>query len=135
MLHERVTVIIGHLAGVKPEEIGPGNALGEHASANRFDPLAQCRPLGLDSMDRVELVQHLEEEFHITISDDEVDRCGDCVGDLNALVADKLDNTPLELRATQELKRVKAPFLDGWNAAMMGGRSFDQAWDDYRRKL
>jgi hypothetical protein len=97
-LRHRIAVIVGELAGVDPEKIGPGNSLGEIAHPNRYDPLAQYRPLGLDSMDRVMLVQVLEDEFHISISDDEVDRCEDNVGALVAMVTDKLTQTPLELR-------------------------------------
>lgn len=97
-LHTRIAAIIGELAGVRPESIGPGTCLGDISQPNRHDPLAQMKPLELDSLDRVDLMMRLENEFRIQIADEEVDACDSHVGAVVELVADKLDHTPLELR-------------------------------------
>lgn len=102
LLHERVATIIGYLAGRDPASIGPGTCLGELAEPNPYDLKAEMRPLDLDSLDRVELIVKLEEEFHIKIGDEEVDACDSHVGAVVALVADKLDSTPLILRSVDK---------------------------------
>jgi acyl carrier protein len=81
--YERVQALIAKHAGVPLEQVTPMAELDQH--------------LQLDSLDRIELAMRLEEEFHIQISDEEVDedRYGRVDG-LVALVTDKLEE-PLVL--------------------------------------
>jgi acyl carrier protein len=88
---QRVCRVIGALAGIDPDDIGPGQCLGYVATPNHYaDPPA--KPLELDSLDRVQLAMHLEDEFSIQITDDEADQPAlDHVGGLVAFVQGKLD--------------------------------------------
>lgn len=91
--YSRVCRVIGDLAGIDPASIGPGQCLGYESSANFYSKGA--RPLELDSLDRVTLAMKLEDEFKITLSDEEVDNPAlDHVGGLVAFVQGKLDAKP-----------------------------------------
>lgn len=148
--YKRVCRVIGELAGIDADGIGPGQSLGQRQTPNfyttdrwtpgakvrwvrslerrplavvdlpeltiasRFAPLSvtlkECagivplgwldlvekpsepKPIGLDSLDLIQLAMGLEEEFDISISDAEVDdKRIDHVGGLVAFVQGKLD--------------------------------------------
>ena len=59
MLEEKVRRLIAEKLGIKPEEVRPEAAFLED--------------LGVDSLDLVELIMTMEDEFGITIPDDEVE--------------------------------------------------------------
>ncbi|WP_026363141.1 acyl carrier protein [Methylopila sp. M107] len=71
-IERKVTAIVAGQLGVDPAKIRPGSSL-------RSD-------LGADDLDQVELVMALEEEFDVSIPDDEADRAK-TVGEMVALVA------------------------------------------------
>lgn len=80
-------IIIEHL-GVEPERVVPEALLvPEHDNLGRVT--ASDKPdLGCDSLDVVELVMALEEEFRVEIPDDEASKLNDgTVGDLYQLIA------------------------------------------------
>ncbi len=60
-IEKRVNKIIAEQLGVIENEINPENNLTDD--------------LGADSLDKVELVMALEDEFEIQIKDDDADRC------------------------------------------------------------
>jgi acyl carrier protein len=73
-LQSRVTKVIVEQLGVKEEDVKP--------EASFIDDL------GADSLDTVELVMALEEEFDTEIPDEEAEKIR-TVGDVMAFVADK----------------------------------------------
>jgi hypothetical protein len=97
--YKRVARVIGHLSGFDPETIGPGQSLGQKASANFYwhSPTPPT-PIGLDSLDLVQLTMELEQEFGIQISDDEADDMRiNHVGGLVAFVQGKVDARAIQL--------------------------------------
>ena len=74
---EKVKSIIAEQLGVKPEEVTP--------EASFVDDL------GADSLDTVELVMALEEEFGIEIPDDDAEKAK-TVGDVISYIDNKLKN-------------------------------------------
>lgn len=91
----RVSAVIAKYSGVAVEAIGPGQCLGETQTPNFYDTAGKATPLALDSFDRIEIGQALEEEFAIKISDDELDGPAlDHVGGLVAFVQGKIDAKP-----------------------------------------
>lgn len=66
----QVNEVLVRELGVKPEDVTPdANIIAD---------------LGADSLDTVEIVMALEEEFDIQITDEEAERCGPTVADLYA---------------------------------------------------
>src|SRR4051812_11669365 len=98
--YKRVCQVIGTLAGIDPEKIAPAQALGPSPTPNFYWHNAvkgalEPTPIDLDSLDRVALAMQLEDEFGITITDDEVDdHALNHVGGLVAFVQGKLDAKP-----------------------------------------
>jgi len=76
-VQEKVKSIIAEQLGVKPEEVTP--------EASFVDDL------GADSLDTVELVMALEEEFGIEISDEEAEKIT-TVGEAVKYIEDKAGN-------------------------------------------
>lgn len=76
--HERVVAVIARQAGIAAETIGPKMRL-------------DAPPIELDSMDRVELAMKLEEEFSISLPDEEVDVIESTVEALCIAVDKKLE--------------------------------------------
>jgi len=72
---ERVKAIIAEQLGVKPEEVTPEASFVED--------------LGADSLDTVELVMALEEEFGIEIPDEDAEKMAS-VGDAVKYIDDKI---------------------------------------------
>jgi acyl carrier protein len=56
---ETVQLLVAHQLGIKPENVGPDSDL--------------CNDLNLDSLDHVELVMAIEDEYSIPIEDGECD--------------------------------------------------------------
>ena len=77
---EKIKAIIAEQLGVKIEEVTP--------QASFIDDL------GADSLDTVELVMALEEEFGIEIDDLEVDKLGDSPASIVAYLAEEYHVTP-----------------------------------------
>lgn len=61
---QRVRLIASDLSGIEPERIGDHQPL-DHTEPDGLD---------LDSLDRLELIVTVEEEFNIDIPDEDVDR-------------------------------------------------------------
>jgi acyl carrier protein len=76
-VQDKVKAIIAEQLGVKPEEVTP--------TASFIDDL------GADSLDTVELVMALEEEFGIEISDEDAEKIT-TVGDAIKYIEDKAGN-------------------------------------------
>ena len=76
-VEEKVKSIIAEQLGVKPEEVTPG--------ASFIDDL------GADSLDTVELVMALEEEFGIEIPDEDAEKMSS-VGDAIKYIEEKAAN-------------------------------------------
>ena len=76
-VEEKVKSIIAEQLGVKPEEVTPG--------ASFIDDL------GADSLDTVELVMALEEEFGIEIPDEDAEKMSN-VGDAIKYITEKVGN-------------------------------------------
>jgi acyl carrier protein len=76
-VEEKVKSIIAEQLGVKPEEVTPG--------ASFIDDL------GADSLDTVELVMALEEEFGIEIPDEDAEKMSK-VGDAIKYIEEKAGN-------------------------------------------
>ncbi|MFH1678000.1 MAG: acyl carrier protein [Candidatus Omnitrophota bacterium] len=76
-VEEKVKSIIAGQLGVKSEEVTPG--------ASFIDDL------GADSLDTVELVMALEEEFGIEIPDEDAEKMT-CVGDAIKYIEEKIGN-------------------------------------------
>lgn len=76
-VEEKVKSIISEQLGVKPEEVTPG--------ASFIDDL------GADSLDTVELVMALEEEFSIEIPDEDAEKMT-TVGEAIKYIEDKAGN-------------------------------------------
>jgi acyl carrier protein len=74
---EKIKAIIAEQLGVKPEEVTP--------SASFIDDL------GADSLDTVELVMALEEEFGIEIPDEDAEKMT-TVGDAVKYIEEKVQN-------------------------------------------
>jgi acyl carrier protein len=74
---EKIKAIIAEQLGVKPEEVTPG--------ASFIDDL------GADSLDTVELVMALEEEFGIEIPDEDAEKMA-TVGDAIKYIEEKVQN-------------------------------------------
>lgn len=72
---EKVKSIIAEQLGVKPEEVTP--------QASFIDDL------GADSLDTVELIMALEEEFNIEIPDEDAEKMT-CVGDATNYIVTKM---------------------------------------------
>jgi acyl carrier protein len=75
-LEDRVSAIIVEQLGVTKEELAPG--------ASFIDDL------GADSLDIVELVMAMEEEFDIEIPDDDAEKI-QTIGDVISYVKDKIE--------------------------------------------
>jgi acyl carrier protein len=75
-LEDRVSAIIVEQLGVTKEELAPG--------ASFIDDL------GADSLDIVELVMAMEEEFDIEIPDDDAERI-QTIGDVISYVKEKIE--------------------------------------------
>jgi len=73
---DKIRKIIAEQLGVKPEEVTP-----EASFVN---------DLGADSLDNVELIMALEEEFNIEIPDDDAERIK-TVGDIIKYIDDKVN--------------------------------------------
>ena len=73
-IETKVSEIIAEQLGINEDDITAESSLSED--------------LGADSLDIVEVVMALEEEFEVDISDDEAEKC-DTVGDFTALVTKK----------------------------------------------
>ena len=76
-IEEKIKSIISEQLGVKPEEVNPG--------ASFIDDL------GADSLDTVELVMALEEEFGIEIPDEDAEKMS-TVGDAIKYIEEKTQN-------------------------------------------
>jgi acyl carrier protein len=76
-LEERVTEIIVDQLGISPEEVVP--------EASFIDDL------GADSLDIVELVMAMEEEFNVEIPDEDAERI-QTIGDAIAYLREKLES-------------------------------------------
>jgi acyl carrier protein len=76
-VEEKIKSIIAEQLGVKPEEVTP--------AASFIDDL------GADSLDTVELVMALEEEFGIEIPDEDAEKMG-TVGDAVKYIEQKVGN-------------------------------------------
>ncbi len=74
MIADRVIKVIAEQACRTPESVKPGNSM--------------VADLGMDSLDLIECVMAIEEEFGIEIEDAEAERCGK-VADVIALVERK----------------------------------------------
>jgi acyl carrier protein len=74
-VEEKVKSIIAEQLGVKPEEVTPGASFIED--------------LGADSLDTVELVMALEEEFGIEIPDEDAEKMT-AVGDAIKYIEEKV---------------------------------------------
>lgn len=93
--YRRVCAILGAKAGIDPEAITPGQCIGEEQAPNFYDLNGFARPLALDSFDRIEIGQELEDAFSVKISDDELDADAlNHVGGLVAFIQGKLDAKP-----------------------------------------
>ncbi len=73
-VEDKIKSIIGEQLGVKPEEVTP--------TASFVDDL------GADSLDTVELIMALEEEFHIEIPDEDAEKMK-TVGDAIKYIEEK----------------------------------------------
>lgn len=62
--------------------------LGLTTEAAARDRTVKLEDIGADSLDRIEIVMALEEEFEIEISDEEAEKC-DSLADFVSLVAQK----------------------------------------------
>lgn len=83
VLEDKVKAIIAEQLGVKPEEVKP--------EASFIDDL------GADSLDTVELVMALEEEFGVEIPDEEAEKLitvGDALKYINEKAAQKGKDAP-----------------------------------------
>ncbi len=76
-IEARVREVICDQLGVKPEEVSPDSEL--------------IKDLELDSLDSVELIMAIEEEFNIEISDEDAAKMNK-VQDIIQYVIEKLDN-------------------------------------------
>lgn len=76
-IEARVREVICDQLGVKPEEVSPGSEL--------------IKDLELDSLDSVELIMAIEEEFNIEISDEDAAKMNK-VQDIIQYVLEKLGN-------------------------------------------
>lgn len=74
-VEEKVKSIIAEQLGVKPDEVTP--------QASFIDDL------GADSLDTVELIMALEEEFNIEIPDEDAEKMS-CVGDATKYITEKM---------------------------------------------
>ena len=100
--YKRVARVIADLAGLDADKIGPAQSLGQKQAPNFYwhssvkgAPADPPKPIGLDSLDLVQLAMNLEEEFGISISDEEVDAPAlDHVGGLAAFIQGKVDAKP-----------------------------------------
>lgn len=70
MVEDCVISLVAMYSGVKPEDVKPESELDA---------------LGLDSLDRVELVKGIEDQLEVNLDDDEFEACN-TVGELVALV-------------------------------------------------
>lgn len=70
-MKDRVIACVGMIAGFKPEEIKPEDELDGK--------------LGMDSLDKIELIMALEAEFEVEIDDADAEACN-TVADVVALV-------------------------------------------------
>lgn len=68
---ERVTALLVKQLGCKPEEVQPDTRLVPHNDGLGRIIYSGEADLGCDSLDIVELVMFVEEEFGVEISDDE----------------------------------------------------------------
>jgi len=76
-VEDRIKAIIAEQLGVKPEEVTP--------QASFIDDL------GADSLDTVELIMALEEEFNVEIPDEDAEKMG-TVGDAIKYIENKAAN-------------------------------------------
>ena len=76
-VEEKIKAIIAEQLGVKPEEVTPG--------ASFIDDL------GADSLDTVELIMALEEEFNVEIPDEDAEKMA-TVGDAIKYIENKTAN-------------------------------------------
>lgn len=97
---QRVCNVLAIFSGIEPRAMAPGQCLGEAQTANHYDATAFLKPLGLDSLDLIEVTLKLQEEFGIEITDAECDSpaLGHIAG-LVAFVQGKLDSKPPPLRS------------------------------------
>lgn len=75
MVKNRVISCVAAMVGIKEIDISVDNTLEDR--------------LGMDSLDKVELIMAIEDEFDVMIDDDEVDRCK-TVADVVAVVEQAL---------------------------------------------
>lgn len=83
-------ILVDHL-GVEPERVTPESKLVPAHDVHGRIIGSDTPDLGCDSLDIVEIVMALEEEFRIEISDDEAEPLNTgTVGDVHALIERKL---------------------------------------------
>lgn len=98
--YQRVCHVIAKMTLIEADKISPSQSLGQRQTPNHYwhcsvKGALPPQPIGFDSLDLVQLAMNLEEEFDISISDEEVDSPAiDHVGGLVAFVQGKLDAKP-----------------------------------------